>query len=535
MTVLSSESRPLAQQASRAAFWNLVLLPLLGMFNLAFSVLIRRRFGLLSGIYDILLGLMSVLLHYSSVGIPTGLSKFLPEIGAASGSRSLRRFLRHAVLVRLLLLGLLLIPLNFFAELISQRLEFGSSGVTYIRLLSGLVIARAIMGLVVTTLNAFFAQVWSNLFSLAQAALELGLVGLILLLGYEMEGVLSGLLVSAVAVSFFAAGRVTRELPGADQMGGVDEAAPQGEVESGKLFEGEARRFFFFSGFTYVFGLTTVFTDMGFAAPALAVILAPEQVALFATAFKLSLMTVGLVVAGFRGVYRPLFARLRIRNNPEELRQAFTAVSKAQLVVLVPAGVGLMVMCGDFIPLLFGAEFLPSVPIAWVLVAFMYSATAFNLPEIILSVDEQYRALGWARVVFLISVPLFVVVAAVYGLVGAAAVLGGARFIPSFWCYLVSRRLYGIRFPWKFVGRIAIVSGLMGVVLIVARVTWMTSPFEAVTLTVVGVLVYCIGLRITKALGSDEVDLLQRIDFPGQKILVAWLAPSLVASRRLSR
>jgi O-antigen/teichoic acid export membrane protein len=274
---------------------------------------------------------------------------------------------------------------------------------------------------------------------------------------------------------------------------------------------------------------------MGFAAPALAVILAPEQVALFATAFKLSLMTVGLVVAGFRGVYRPLFARLRIRNNPEELRQAFTAVSKAQLVVLVPAGVGLMVMCGDFIPLLFGAEFLPSVPIAWVLVAFMYSATAFNLPEIMLSVDEQYRALGWARAVFLISVPLFVVVAAVYGLVGAAVVLGGARFVPSFWCYLVSRRLYGIRFPWKFVGRIAIVSGLMGAVLIVARVTWMTSPFEAVTLTVVGALVYCIGLRITKALGSDEVDLLQRIDFPGQKLLVAWLAPSLVASRRLSR
>ena len=59
--MLSSESRPLAQQASRAAFWNLVLLPLLGMFNLAFSVLIRRRFGLLSGIYDILLGLMSVI------------------------------------------------------------------------------------------------------------------------------------------------------------------------------------------------------------------------------------------------------------------------------------------------------------------------------------------------------------------------------------------------------------------------------------------------------------------------------------------
>ncbi|SVC35378.1 uncharacterized protein METZ01_LOCUS288232, partial [marine metagenome] len=51
-----------------------VLLPLLGIFNLTFAVLIRRRFGLFSGVFDILLGLMSVLLFYSSVGIPTGLS-----------------------------------------------------------------------------------------------------------------------------------------------------------------------------------------------------------------------------------------------------------------------------------------------------------------------------------------------------------------------------------------------------------------------------------------------------------------------------
>ena len=63
----------------------------------------------------------------------------------------------------------------------------------------------------------------------------------------------------------------------------------------------------------------------------------------------------------------------------------------------------------------------------------------------------------------------------------------------------------------------------------------MTSPFEAVTLTTVGMVVYCVGLRITGALGTEEVGLLRRIEFPGHNVLVAWLAPNHVADPRLSR
>ena len=53
------------------------------------------------------------------------------------------------------------------------------------------------------------------------------------------------------------------------------------------------------------------FTGIGFVAPALAVVLSTEEVALFATAYKFAFRTVSLVVAPFHGVYRPLFARVR--------------------------------------------------------------------------------------------------------------------------------------------------------------------------------------------------------------------------------
>ena len=48
----------LLRQASLAAAWNAVLLPWISAANLAFSVLLRRRFGLFSGVYDTLLALL---------------------------------------------------------------------------------------------------------------------------------------------------------------------------------------------------------------------------------------------------------------------------------------------------------------------------------------------------------------------------------------------------------------------------------------------------------------------------------------------
>ena len=494
-------------------------------------MLIRRSFGLFSGVYDILLGLATALLQYSSVGIPTGLSKFLPEVGAASGPDAIRRFLRHAVAIRLLVLGLLLVALNLWADTLAQRLTLGAHGVIYVRLLSGLVVARAVMGLMTAALNAVFAHVWSNLLMIAQAAIEIVLVGLVLLLGYQMVGVLGGLLVSAVIVAILAAVCVMRQLR-RESSSSADAPLVAGTGVSGFLLEGEAKRFFRFSGFTYILGYAAVFVDMGFAAPALAVLLTPEQVALFATAFKLSLMTVGLVVAGFRGLYRPLFARLRIRSDPTQVRRAFTAVSKAQLVVLIPAGMGLVVLCGDYIPLLFGVEFLPAVPVARVLVGSMYAATAFNLPGIILSVDEQYRAIAWTQSVVLVAVPLFLIAATSMGLVGAAIVLGGARLASALWAYMLSRRAYEVRFPWAFAARVAGVSTLMAAVLMAGRTVWVTSVTEAVTLTIVGVVIYGAGLRVGRVLGLEEVELLKRTELPGHNVLVAWLAPGHESDRR---
>ena len=527
--VTPADDRPLLQQVSRAALWNALLLPLLSVLNLAFAVVIRRRFGLFSGVYDVLLGLLSALLLYSGVGIPSALSKFLPEVAALSGAQAVGRFLRQAAIIRLGCLALLLVPLNLLAEPVSSKLGLGPDGPIYIALMSGLTVARAVLQFMIQALNAFFAQLWSNLFALAQAALDIALVGLALFVGFEMAGVLGGLLASAALVAA-ASVSYTRRLLSRSGEGAAD-ARGREPATGGAWFEGETDRVIRFSAFSYLFGFLGFFTDMGFAAPVLALTLAPAQVALFATAFKLTFMTVVLVVSGFRGLYQPVFARLRIRNDPRQLQQAFAAVSKAQLVLLVPAGMGLMVMSGDYIPLLFGAEFLPAVPISWVLVGLMYAETAFNLPNIILSVDERYRALFWTQAIALVAAPLFVVAAGTLGLVGAACILGGTRLSTALAGYAFARRAYGVRFPWAFAAKVGSVGLVMAAAIGVARLFWPTSLTEALVLTAAGVVVYVVGLRLARVLGPEEIDLIRRSQVPGHAWVVAWLAPSAEGGR----
>ena len=200
-TLGSRAPSTLIEQVSHAAMWNAALIPLLGLGQLAFAVVVRRHFGLGSGLYDVLIGLMATMMVHCSVAMPTALLKFLPEVAHTAGPLGPRRLLRDAVTVRLLLLGLALVLMNVYAGWVSDLLELGPSGPTWIRLISAIALARSAVDMMTRALNAFFAQKWSNIIALVQTSLELALVGIALALGYQMSGLLGGLLGAALVVA----------------------------------------------------------------------------------------------------------------------------------------------------------------------------------------------------------------------------------------------------------------------------------------------------------------------------------------------
>ena len=78
----------------------------------------------------------------------------------------------------------------------------------------------------------------------------------------------------------------------------------------------------------------------------------PEPVAIFATSYFVASSTVTMVVSGFRGIYRPAFAHVMSAGDRAELRRAFDLINKVQVLAVIPAGAGLAVMVGDYLPLL---------------------------------------------------------------------------------------------------------------------------------------------------------------------------------------
>ena len=478
-------------------------------------MVVRRTFGLDSGVYDVGIGILNTLLTYSAFGIPTSLTKFLPELESSQGMQAARRFLKKAGGIRMIILAIVLIPLNLLATPIAASYpELGGQGAFFLHLISLLVVLRALVDLAYKALYSTFNQLAANVLSLVQAVLDPVLTVFALWWGWGMAGVFGALVCSSLVLVLLSTARASRAM--------AMTPLAKSETRAGTSRESLLR----FASFTYVYELSLYFAGAHFASIALAAVLRnKEQVALFATGYKTVLMTIVIVVSSFRGLYRPMFARLRAGGDGDQVRQAFSAVSKVQLALLMPAGIGLSIMIGDYLPLLYGAAFTPAIPIARALTPMLFAETAFNLGLIMLWLDERYRQVLTSQAVLFLGAPVFLFTAASVGLVPAAVVYGLIRFIAVGLGYRHARRLHKVAFPWAFAVRLLPACAMMTVALLIGRSLWPASPLEALTLTGIGVLVYMLGLRLTRVIGEQEVDLFERARFPGRRWVRTWLIP----------
>ena len=506
----------LLHQVTRGVFWNTALLPLVALTGVSLSVLVRRSFGLESGYYDVALGVANSLLFYSSLGLAGSLPKFVPELQRAGSGRAAARLIARLGSIRLAIMVAIVLALNMWAVPLSRALDLGSDGATYLRLLSGLLIGRAILDFAYRSLDSFFQQLSVNVLSLLHGALDLAIVAVVVGWGLQMTGVIGALGVSAAVMAIVASLVVFRHIRTLQPDRVAAAETPRLEHRVVKL-----------SAVTYIRDLSLYFATPAFASPALLKMLGgPEPVAIFATSYFVAASTVALVVSGFRGIYRPAFAHVMASGERAQLQRAFDLMNKIQVLAVVPAGAGLTVMVADYLPLLYGGSFSAAVPIARVLVVLLFAETALAVGLVVLWVDEQYRPVLMAQAVMIAGAPLFVWTAGQFGLLPSAIVLGGTRLAASIIGYTEARRLYGVRYPWRFAAKVALVSLAMASSLVLVRAMWPTSLIEAVTVTILGVVFVAVGLRLFRVLGPAELELLEQASIPGKRLLIRWLSSS---------
>lgn len=523
----------LLTRVSRSMFWNATLLPLIAVSNFALAILIRRHFGLESGRYDVLLGILNTLLFYSGVGLPNCLNRFLAELEVRGEAGRIRSFLLWSGVYRFAILAAVGLSVYLAAERLSAFLSLGPDGAGLLRILLLLVFARAMLDFVHRSLQGLLHHLHANVAQLVQAVLAPALVlgAMLAADALRLYSVFPLLAVAAATAALLGAlwlRRSLRELPSAP----ATVRPPAGRAAEPTTRSGfggalDPGRVWGYALFMFAFDISNYFVGPGFINPALLVALGDEApVAMFNVGLQLPLMITVLVVSSFQGLYRPLFARLLAESDAGRLRTAFYEVSKVQAFLLLPSAAGLAVVADDLIPLAFGIEFQPAARIATALSLLLALETLFNLGTILLSTAQRYRPVAISQGLRLLMGPLFVLAAVSSDLLVATIVFGVGRVAAKAVGYVYAQRAYRVQFPWWFVLRLAVPVALMGGVVIALGLLWPMSWTSLLARVLAGAGVFGVGVRFFRILGPREVDLLQRANLPGGSHIIRWLIPS---------
>ena len=506
VTPLPPPRADVAQRAGRGVFWNAVFLPLKMLLGLVASVVVVRLLRIEG--YPVLLALtalLSTLGTVSDLGVERALPRYIPEVEMRSGRAGLSRFLRRVVALRGLtllpfVLLLILVPGPFLAQLHLAPAGGGGDGLpaetgpVLLGMLALMLVLGAISDLSIQVLFAYFRQRLTNMLDVVNAVVMPALrVGFVLAAGTAVSarvlGALLALLLGTLFAVILSVGAMVRALR-QEQALAIRTAsdAQLARLPPKRTFW---RRFGTYSGIMYLLNFSVYLYSQPFAVVVIPLLLADSLQAKLAiaglgVAYSQVQRLLAALMTPMVGVQTPLFARLHAENRLDGLRTAYTMLSKALILGLVPAGVGMMVLGRNVIILLLlqsggdavvTVNTLPPITLALaVLVVGLFGESLISIALTVLLVFERYGPVLASRAAALVSVPLLVLLVPPYGMVGAAVAMAVAGVLARVVALVDGQRALGLRFPWAFLGRVALASGVMGLVVLPLALLMPATP-----------------------------------------------------------
>ena len=142
----------------------------------------------------------------------------------------------------------------------------------------------------------------------------------------------------------------------------------------------------------------------------------------------------------------PGFGRLKDDGASEQLQISYDRSIRWLTMLLLPVSLGGAVIMPELIPLVFGKEFLPAVPVAVVLVLFSLPQALYGVPTSAMLAHEEDRRLLYVNAVAAAAlVALNLVITPFFGGVGAAAIRAATGIGIFAWLVLQCHRSFDLR------------------------------------------------------------------------------------------
>jgi O-antigen/teichoic acid export membrane protein len=536
----------LASQVSRAVVWNTLFVPLRLLTEVLSTLVKLNRLSLASfGLLAMVSGASKLLGTGIDLGTTRALPKYIPETDRAGGAQATLRLLQIVFAAQLALLllvaaGLALFQPQFLGYLRglvvteqrldelarTQLLEFVAS---YGWLLATTVVAMLFFGvcydMLMAYLSSFFKQrAWNSIDLAARVLPQLLIVGAILA-GWDILGVLVAMILApaiAVSLATWQVLRLRRELK-ATQTVSAGPAPPLREWRRW-LPQGFVR----YSAVSFLMTATDYFASAGFA-----IFLAGDlgDVALLWAGSSLVAMALGYLYTPMVGVQVPLFTRVR-QGEGGTLNGAYQSLVRLQLLLLVPGGVGLMLLAQPALGVI-NPAYLAAAPVVWVLVPCLFLECLLTTAHNALIVYERLPIIVASRLIIIaVMAALAWVLPPIYDLLGVVMAFGLARVSAGLWVTGSGMRLLGLRWPWRFTARVVGATAVMGGLIFAARGLLPALPPEAdlaarlveavwmLALAAVGAGAFFAALRLLGGLDEQDRAQLARMKLPLKKYLL---------------
>lgn len=501
-------SSSLGHRVSSAMLWNSALFPLkfliaLGSGMILVRVLSKHDYAQ----YLLILFTAGLIGAWVDLGMERSVARFTPEIEARAGRKGITEFFKKLFGIKLAVILPVVLAFFLFPEFFIRALALGEDGKVLLAGIALLVILGAVSDVFIQFLYTHFKQIATNLLdivaSLVQPLLVLGFA----LAGAGVVGLVAATIFSSALLDALAAWRaraLVKQIP----------------LHDGALPHRLWHRFAHTSALNFVVTATVALGEPGFAALVLTGTKQLTAVAVLAVGYRFVQYFLRFLVAPLTGIQTPLFARLYSENKMEQVREAYSTLTKFFIFTLVPCGVALALLSPRLIPFLFTETYEQSAFVAVILIALLFGETLTSIPQSMLIVFQASRAVLWSRLVALLIIPLLFWLVPLWGAIGAAIAMGVPRFGARIFATAYTARHFGIRFPFAFLLRVGAAALLAAIPLFLARDAewwWLTLA------TILFAILFMTLFKLFGGFDAQEKERLQSLKLPYKEFVLRWL------------
>lgn len=503
-----SSSGSLGQRVSNAMVWNSALFPIkfllaLGSGMILVRVLSKHDYAQ----YSLILYTAALIGAWVDLGMERSVARFTPEIEVSAGRRGLERFFATLFGIKFLVMLPLLVAFAVAPEFFIRVLALGEDGEWLLMGIAALVVLGAVADVFIQFLYTHFKQIATNLLDIVASLVQPLLVIGFALAGTGVVGVVAAMVFSSVLLDLLAAWRahsVVSQIP----------------LHDGKMPVRLWQRFANVAALNFILTATVSLGEPGFAALVLTGSRQLTAVAILAVGYRFVQYFLRFLVAPLTGIQTPLFARLYADKKMDQVREAYSTLTKFFVFTLVPSGIAMILLAPRLIPFLFTETYDDSALIAMVLVVLLFGETLTSIPQSMLIVFQESRAVVWSRILAVLSVPLLFLLVPPFGALGAAVSIGAPRLLSRVYATIYAARHYEIRFPFAFLLRVSAAGVLAAIPLIFAReAEWWWVGLATLLFAVL----FLVLFKLLGGFDAQEKDRLRTLKLPFKDVILRWL------------